>query len=183
MAVAVLVTTWVIKSMALKKSTLWMSAVFVVFFGLIGYLISRQAQPQPPAVGEEIKLLPASHIAVGASHDAYNSNPPTSGPHYDQPANWGVYQKELPDEQLVHNLEHGGIWISYNGVGANTKSQIEDLASPYTLSVIVTPRAKDDAKITLASWGRLMKLDSFNKDVILSFIAGNKNRSPEPLAR
>ncbi len=130
-----------------------------------------------------IPLLAASHIGVGTSHEAYNSNPPTSGPHYVQPANWGIYEKELPDEQVVHNLEHGGIWISYTNIDTSTKSKVEDLANRYPLSVIVTPRAKDDSKITLASWGRLMKLEEFNADTITAFIKGNKNRSPEPLAR
>lgn len=169
--------------MATKKEILSISGVFLVFFALVGYLISRQAQPQPPAVGDSIPLLTASHIAAGASHEAYDSNPPTSGPHYAQPADWGVYDKELPDEQLVHNLEHGGIWISYQGIDESTKSNLKNLANMYPGSVILTPRAKDDSKIALASWGRLMTLNEFNTDTVASFIKANKNRSPEPLAR
>ncbi len=120
------------------------------------------------------------HIAIGASHLSYNSNPPTSGPHYVQPAPWGIYQHELPDEALVHNLEHGGIWISYNNIDPVTKQEIETLAKQHADKMIVTPRARDDAKIVLASWRRLLKLDGFDENAVIAFIKANKNRSPEP---
>ncbi len=120
------------------------------------------------------------HIAIGASHLPYNSNPPTSGPHYFQPAPWGIYQHELPDEALVHNLEHGGIWVSYNNIDQATKQAIEALARQHADKMIVTPRARNDAKIVLASWRRLLTLDRFAEDTFVAFIKANKNRSPEP---
>ena len=43
-----------------------------------------------------------------------NSSPPTSGPHWRHAADPGFYGTELPDEELVHNLEHGQIVVSYN---------------------------------------------------------------------
>src|SRR3989344_5078 len=73
--------------------------------------LSRRKKKMKKSLKWSIGIL----VAVGASHEAYNSNPPTSGPHYEQPSRWGVSQAELPDEQLIHNLEHGGIWISYVG--------------------------------------------------------------------
>jgi hypothetical protein len=124
------------------------------------------------------------HIPVGSSHDPYKSNPPTSGPHYEQPAAWGSYDHALPDEQLIHNLEHGGIWISYKpDVDAETKAKIVDLAAQYSQSVVVTPRADNPHPIEVASWRRLLDLDVFNRDQILDFIKRNKNQSPEPLAQ
>src|SRR2546428_4170650 len=53
------------------------------------------------------------HIFPGQQHPPYNSDPPTSGWHFPQPADWGYYNGDLPDELVVHNLEHGGIWISF----------------------------------------------------------------------
>jgi hypothetical protein len=43
----------------------------------------------------------------------WNTNPPTSGPHYEIPAVWGAYSEPVNMAQLVHNLEHGGIYILY----------------------------------------------------------------------
>jgi len=132
-------------------------------------------------LGESFAIQGQEHIDIGASHIAYNSNPPTSGPHYAQPAKWGVYDKELADEQLIHNLEHGGIWISYTGIDDETKTKLEKLTQSY-VKIIVEPRAKDDALIVLVSWGRLQKFQSYDEQGIVAFIKANTNQSPEPFA-
>lgn len=161
---------------------IWTITVLVI--GASGYgLYYLASQPEKLRPGETFPILGRDHISVGATHPPYNSNPPTSGPHFDQPTQWGVYQKELPDEQLIHNLEHGGIWISYKDTDPKTTSDIEAIGKRYSGSVVVTPRAGNDAKIVLASWGRLEKLNSFDETKIVDFITANKNKSPEPLAR
>jgi len=40
----------------------------------------------------------------------------------------------------------------------------------------------NDAKIAVASWGRLMKLDAVDKALIQKYIATYKNQGPEKLA-
>jgi len=165
-----------------KKITIWAIAMLVI--GGSGYgLYYLASQPEKPRPGEAFPILGQTHIEVGATHPAYNSNPPTSGWHYAKPADWGVYQEELPDETLIHNLEHGGIWISYKDVDQETKSSLEAVGKRYPGSVVVTPRSTNDAKIVLASWGRLEKLESVDETRIMNFIKANKNKSPEPLAR
>lgn len=133
--------------------------------------------------GEQISLLDPIHIQNGSKAD-YNSNPPTSGSHYGTPANWGVYREPIPDEAVIHNLEHGGIWISYQQsiVGEQTQQQIETIARKYPQAVIVSPRQENDSLIALASWGRLQKLDAFDEQEIDTFIKSNINNSPEKFA-
>lgn len=159
--------------------------VIILAVVLAGFLLFKYGNTPPseiPQLGEAVELQPATHISEGAAHDPYNSNPPTSGPHYAQAANWGIYKEPLADEQLIHNLEHGGIWISYKDVDQDTLSKLTDIANRNYGSVILTPRLQNDSKITLASWGRLQKLDSFDEKTILDFIEANKNKSPEKLA-
>jgi hypothetical protein len=176
----------------MKKQLLIVIIIAVVVIG-VGVILFKQESKtahlkvtqdeNSDATGESFPNQGQEHIAIGASHDPYNSNPPTSGPHYVQPADWGVYERALPDEQLVHNLEHGGIWISYKDIDADTKSKLEAVAKANPGSVIVTPRSANDVKIAVASWTRLMKLDSYDETKILDFIKANKNKSPEPLAQ
>ena len=98
----------------MKKIILLVGILIVV---AAGYGISRlPARGQTERPGTAVPTQGAQHISVGAVHAPYNSNPPTSGPHYAQPAAWGVYGSELLDEQVIHNLEHGGVWISYDAV-------------------------------------------------------------------
>lgn len=133
-------------------------------------------------LGQSFENLGRDHIQPQQPHNPYNSNPPTSGPHLAQPADWGVYQSELPDEQLVHNLEHGGIWISYKDIDPDTKAKLEAIGKANPGSVIITPRADNDSPIAIASWTRLEKLQSYDEAKILEFIKANKNKSPEPEA-
>lgn len=132
--------------------------------------------------GEGIPVLGRDHVPEGTKVIGYNSNPPTSGNHWPTPAYWGFYNTPLPDEQLVHNLEHGGIWISYKDIDGATKTKLLKLTQQYPQAVIVTPRSENDVRIAVASWGRLEKLDAFEEEKILAFIKGNLNQSPEKLA-
>lgn len=144
---------------------------------------ARAENPGGDRPGKSIEIQPAKHIQPGASHPEYNSNPPTSGWHYSNQADWGFYTKEIPDERVVHNLEHGGIWITYtNNVRDTMRSKLRDIAQQYPKSVIVTKRSENDAPIAVASWGQLLKLESFDRSRIVEFIKKNRNHSPEPIA-
>lgn len=164
------------------KKTIWRIAGIVAVVGAIYGLIVLSRQDGQGRSGQPYPILGQQHINVGASHPTYNSNPPTSGWHYAEPAEWGIYENELPDEKLVHNLEHGGIWISYKDVDEGVKTKLGDIGRRYPQSVIVTPREKNDEKIILASWGRLQKFSQYDEESIIKFIKANKNRSPEPFA-
>ena len=65
-------------------------------------------------VGSQIPALPnPQHIDEG-TQATYNSVPPTSGDHWRTPADCGFYVDPIPDERVVHNMEHSNIVISYN---------------------------------------------------------------------
>ena len=52
--------------------------------------------------------MPAIHIPIGASV-VYNSNPPSSGPHYPVWANFQEFAVPVDDRYLVHSMEHGAV--------------------------------------------------------------------------
>lgn len=176
----------------MNKQVLIIGGIAVAVIG-VGTLLSisdqqnqkyevREDSKDLPSKGEEVTVMESGHISPGASHEPYNSNPPTSGNHLASPANWGVYSTPLTDEQAIHNLEHGGIWISYKDIDDQTQAQLETIAKANGGSVILSPRPSNDAKISLASWGRLEKLENYDEAKILEFIRSNKNKSPEPIA-
>ncbi|HBG68883.1 hypothetical protein A2W67_02740 [Candidatus Nomurabacteria bacterium RIFCSPLOWO2_02_40_28] len=134
-------------------------------------------------IGQVFENQGQTHIKPNEPHPAYNSNPPTSGWHWLNPASWGVYNRPLIDEQAVHNLEHGGIWISYKDIDEGTLENLKKIAKANAQSVILSPREANDTKIILASWTRLEKMQEYNEAKILEFISRNKNNSPEPFAK
>src|SRR5213594_1570909 len=134
--------------------------------------------PRPAATN--YPELGRDHIFPGQAHPDYNSNPPTSGWHFPQPADWGYYNGELPDELVVHNLEHGGIWISFKSADdTEVINKLVALARRYRSKVIITQRPKNDSRIAVAAWTHLMKLDHYDATAIVDFINRFKNRGPE----
>jgi hypothetical protein len=92
-----------------KKLSFVLLAILITGGGI--FILSRK-----PKTIEGIKILSdqgRNHVPIGTAVE-YNSNPPTSGPHYAQWEKPGIYSKVLQDGNLVHSLEHGYIVISYN---------------------------------------------------------------------
>lgn len=140
-------------------------------------------------VGVTIKVpdMGKSHVPSG-THVNYNSNPPSSGPHYDQPLRAGFYDNVVPDGNIVHSMEHGYVVIWYNCQGLSgpdcqtLKDNIKKLIIDHnTYKLIGMDRTGAmDHEIALTSWGRLAYLDSFDETFINDFIDANQNHSPEP---
>lgn len=162
-----------------KTALIWL-VVLGVIGGLSAWAVdySRKAESRKP--GAVIPDIGALHIPVGSPRPDYNSNPPTSGPHYGAPAPWGIYDQVRPDEELIHNLEHGGIWISYRDLDdAELIGKLKDVADDYKIKLILTPRPQNDSAIAVAAWGRLLKLDAFDEGQIKDFIKAFINKGPE----
>ncbi|HEV8601397.1 MAG TPA: DUF3105 domain-containing protein [Patescibacteria group bacterium] len=155
--------------------------IAVLIFAGLGFFLFTKSQKVPTNLpGEAIPELGREHIPQGSTdHPAYNSNPPTSGQHWPQPAAWGDYDLTLPDEQLIHNLEHGGIWIAYKSdLDSSSIAQLKDFAKRYR-KIIVEPRDANDSNIALAAWGRLLKLDKYDEGAIVRFIEAFHDKGPE----
>ena len=144
------------------------------------YLAERKKLVLMPET--EYKIQSREHIKPGQRVKHYSTNPPTSGPH-EEAQKGGFYPDGLADEKAVHNLEHGYIWISYKNISKDDIEKLKLLSKKYLGSVLISQRDKNDFDgIALASWGKLMKLKSFDRFYIKDFIKRNKNKSPEKLA-
>ncbi|MBM3944280.1 MAG: DUF3105 domain-containing protein [SAR202 cluster bacterium] len=136
--------------------------------------------------GVRIPAQKSFHIAVGESHPQYNSVPATSGWHYAQPVApvpWGVYKDFIPDEILLHNLEHAGIGIHYDCPDGcpDLVAQLSEFAKNYS-KIVVSPYPGMDTRIALTAWTFIDKFDEFDADRITAFIEDHMNSpdAPEP---
>ncbi|QQG45141.1 MAG: DUF3105 domain-containing protein [Candidatus Sungiibacteriota bacterium] len=164
-----------------KRRLLWTILVLAVLIVLVGggILLSRSRSKNLPGVF--VSDEGREHVSPGHPH-TYNSNPPTSGPHFAQPAEWGIYKEELPDENLIHNLEHGGVWISYKpGISEEIRKKLEGFFEKYGRKIIVEPRSKNDLDIALVAWNRLDKFNAsdFSEERVDRFIKAFRNKGPE----
>src|SRR3989344_7970741 len=126
-----------------KKGSYWIAGLAVVIGG--GWLLITTTGPKGPDYCQPVEILGRNHIQEGIAFSGYNSNPPTSGDHYQNPAPARFYDKELSDEQIVHNLEHGHIWIAYKpSLSGEVIGSLKNFAGG---NIIITPRSKNDTDI------------------------------------
>jgi len=147
---------------------------------------SKEGEVLPAAVSnpvegtQDFEIVGRNHIPGGTFGSGYNSNPPSSGPHWASPAKNGFYDSALPDEQLIHNLEHGHVWIAYKpDVGEEIKNELKKIAEDEDWKVVVASRDKNETKIACVAWGRVLKMDEPDFDKIRDFIKTYRNRGPE----
>ncbi|MBI1975408.1 MAG: DUF3105 domain-containing protein [Candidatus Vogelbacteria bacterium] len=135
-------------------------AVFILVGGgmfAFGRLKNTNKANDQGELGKAVPIMGREHIAFGAGHPQYNSNPPSSGWHYQSPAPKGFHEESVADETAIHNLEHGDIWLAFHPrIATSTKETIKALAVG---KMIASPREANDFDISLVSWGRV---DSFN---------------------
>ncbi len=138
--------------------------------------------------------LTGTHVTSLQAKVKWNSTPPTSGPHYVQPAIWGSYDEPIAEIQAVHNLEHGGIVIQY---GKDVpKAEVEQIRSWYEQSpnaVLVAPLDSLGKQIALSAWtapanvgtitdngnGYLAKCDAFSEKAFDAFVENHRGKGPE----
>lgn len=131
--------------------------------------------------------LGRGHVAEGTAI-TYDSIPPTSGSHYAaKVAPWGSYTARIEDPIVVHNLEHGGIAVAYDGVDEVTVKQLEGLltklpASRYgnRVKLVIHPDDRLSAgQIVLTAWTRIDRLDSYDEGRIRKFYEANLDQCCE----
>lgn len=171
-------------------SRLIWGVVGVAVLGIIGLIVWQSAKP---AVGEEVPVMTdTSHLETNSNPGTYNSDPPTSGPHYAQEAEAGFFDSNIytyPAGYLVHNLEHGYVIFWYNcdlldeAGCSNLKSQIRSVMDELGgVKMIAYPWDSIDVPLVMTSWGRLQRFDTFDATQARAFYRANLNQAPEPNA-
>ncbi len=131
-------------------------------------------------IGEKMPDMGGEHVARGASHSAYNSNPPTSGPHWTGVAGPGIKDELVPDELVLHSMEHGAAVVWYReGMNQNDMDKIAEAFNNSSGKKIMLARKDLDVPVALTSWGYLLKLQTIDETKIKEFIETNNDRGPE----
>ena len=111
------------------------------------------------AIGQPVPILQSvSHVPEGKKV-GYSDAPPTSGEHWSRPASCGFYTEDLPDERIVHNLEHGNIVVSYNFTNpaqvTGLRDALEDIELFDDWGVARPYDRIADGQVAIAAWGHL----------------------------
>jgi Protein of unknown function (DUF3105) len=100
----------------------------------------------------------------------YPLHPPVGGNHNPVYANCHFYDGAIPDENAVHSLEHGAVWIAYSAeLPAADKQALEERVDGdgYLLALEYPDL---DSRLVLTAWNRRLALDSMDDPRFEEFI-------------
>ncbi len=114
----------------------------------------------------------ASHVSP-EQRVAYEQSPPSGGPH---DGIWAdctgtVYERAVRTENMVHPLEHGAMWISYDPerISGDGLRALEDRVRDRDYTML-SPYPGQDAPVSLQSWEHQLKVDGPGDPRIDQFI-------------
>jgi Protein of unknown function (DUF3105) len=117
---------------------------------------------------------------------AYPSYPPTSGAHWPAPTTWGFHSEPVPDERVVHNLEHGGVVASYNNIPAESLASLQALLTTYPkdkynqVKLVIRPYDKiPSGTIVLTAWEWILELPAYDDAQVRAFMDARLNQCCE----
>ncbi|MEV6162841.1 DUF3105 domain-containing protein [Streptomyces sp. NPDC052052] len=114
----------------------------------------------------------------------YPMNPPVGGDHNPVWMNCDadVYTKAIPNENAVHSLEHGAVWVTYTSKAK--PADIEKLgkrvaSTPYSL---MSPVEDQAAPLMLSAWGKQVTVTSATDVRVAQFFTKYVQgpQTPEP---
>jgi hypothetical protein len=114
----------------------------------------------------------------------YGLTPPAGGAHDFVWANCGFYEEPLRDENIVHDLEHGAVWLAYSPdlddferklIQAKARANPKVIATPY-------PDLAPGEAVVATAWARQLRLDTVDDGLLVEFIARYLDGSQAPEA-
>jgi len=175
-----------------SKIVWWVAGVTaaVVVIGLVIASIAFAPKPAPTytpgSAGAEVEGVEtfenvADHVEGTVD---YPQAPPAGGPHNSTWLNCGAYNQPVPNENAVHSMEHGAVWVTYDAdqlTGDELATLKRQLPSTY---VVLSPYEGLDSPIVLSGWNKQLKLDSADDERIPKFMEEywRGQNAPEPTA-
>lgn len=134
----------------------WGSAVLgvAVVIGVTTFAVVNQQAKESLSGVQTYKVEPA-HVPGQVD---YKQTPPAGGPHAPVWLNCGTYDREVPNENAVHSMEHGAVWITYqpDAPAGDVATLTDKLDVPYT---ILSPFEDLPAPVVASAWGTQLLLD------------------------
>ena len=143
---------------------------------------------------KSVKGKPGQHTQDPTERIRYDTNPPTTGKHYIEPAADQAYSQSPPDEQLVHTEEHGRVIVWFKPtLPKSTRANLKALFEEDNYQMVLTPRRDMPYTVAATAWngepapngaGRLLVCESFSPaafDAIRAFRDEHRGNGPEPV--
>lgn len=156
-------------------------AVLLLIAGVVGFTIVKDRQSAGKVSLDAVK----TYQYEGGKHTdqpvKYAENPPVGGEHNGTWLNCGVYDKPVPNENAVHSLEHGAVWVTYDPKlpSADVDKLRKEIPSTY---MVLSPYDGLPSPVVASAWGKQLTLTGADDPRLEAFIAAYRQgpQTPEP---
>lgn len=155
--------------------------IVVIISGAVAFMLVGDTS-RTEEVGDIEGVVAYSDLSRGHVEGVveYETNPPVGGDHNPLPAdcNATVYKQQILNENAVHSLEHGAVWVTYNEELRQADVEfLEDKVSqlPYSF---MSPNPTQSSPLTLTAWGLQLELNSAH-DVRVDQFLGKYRQGPQ----
>jgi hypothetical protein len=174
---------------ATRRIFLALGVVLVIVCAYLAYQILSPKHPQGGDPSNDIPALKAvkTFDYVGNEHTTdpvtYTETPPAGGPHDPVWLDCGSYTQPVRNENAVHALEHGTVWITYRpGTSAADVQTLETaLGSVKDKKTILSPYPGLPSPAVVTVWNAQLDLDSADDPRLQDFLDfyGDGHTAPE----
>jgi Protein of unknown function (DUF3105) len=158
----------------------WLAAVVAAF--TVALLLVVTGCSKPAATGAAQGSPPAGTMTYPEPNRAhvtgkvdYDHSPPVGGNHSVVWLNCGIYDSPVANENAVHDLEHGAVWITY--LPNLPAAELDRLRALVKASydgpdryVVLSPYPGQSAPIIASAWGHQLTLQTATDPRLQSFI-------------
>jgi Protein of unknown function (DUF3105) len=135
-------------------------------------------EDEPPDLSE-VEVFEITDMGHSDEDLAYPQTPPVGGPHHPVWLDCGHYEQPVREENVVHDLEHGTVWITYDpdlGTAA-----VERLLEQLPDNGILSPHDDLPSPVVVTVWGARLALDGADDERLALFLAeyGDGHTAPE----
>ena len=157
------------------------AVAFVAGFAALVIVDARQnsASTPPGEVRSYDVGPPGQHTQAVVD---YEQTPPAGGEHNPVWQNCGYYDAPVGNENAVHSLEHGAVWITYSpDLPQDEVERLRDLARNQTY-ILVSPYEGLPSPVVASAWGKQLSVESAEDPDLESFIGAYRQgpETPEP---
>jgi hypothetical protein len=153
------------------------AAIVVALAVAVPLLVTEEPVPSDLSAVTSYGDLSADHTSDDVD---YPQSPPVGGEHAPEWLECGVYDVPVREENAVHDLEHGTVWISYDpDLGGD---DVDELASELPQNGILAPYPGLTAPVVVTVWGKQLALvgpDDPRLDLFIRTYGGGET-APEP---
>lgn len=157
-------------------------AAVAAVIAVIGFVWAPQlpfASNTRPAGVESFAVTSRAHTRAAVS---YPQSPPVGGPHSPVWQNCGFYSAPVANENAVHSLEHGAVWLAYRpDLSAAEVDVLRELAQRHTY-VLVSPFPGSPSPVVASAWGSQLELASTSDARLDRFVDAFRLRDRAPEA-